>query len=116
MMPSPWILLAFVIALAGAYFKGCNDGADLAEGQQAKEDRIATVAYNAGQRGAAKAIAGIKINNVTIKQKMETEIREKTVYADCRHSHDGLRVLNSAITGSPESASDRQLPEPDAAH
>ena len=69
-MPSPWVLLAFAVALAGAYFKGRNDGADLAEVQQAREERIAATAYDAAQRGAAKAIAGIEIKNVTIKQKM----------------------------------------------
>ncbi len=116
MMPNPWMLLAFVIALVGAYFKGCNDGADLAEGQQAREDQIAATAFSAAQRGAAKAIAGIEIRNVTIKQRVETEIREKPVYADCRHSPDGLRVINTAITGRAEPAGDLQLPRPDAAN
>lgn len=114
MMPNPWMLLAFVIALVGAYFKGCNDGADLAEGQQAREDQIAATAFSAAQRGAAKAIAGIEIRNVTIKQRVETEIREKPVYADCRHTPDGLRLVNAALTGGAEPAGDRQLPGPDA--
>ena len=113
-MPSPWLLLAFVVALIAAYFKGCNDGADLAEGQQAREERIAATAYDAAQRGAAKAIAGIEVKNVTIKQKMETEIREKPVYIDCRHTPDDLRLVNAALTGEPEPLGDRELPRLDA--
>lgn len=114
LIPNPWIIVAFLIALAGAYLKGHNDGSESAEGQQAKEDRIALIARTAAQTGAAKEIAGIQVKNVTIRQTLEKEVHEKTIYAECRHTPDGLRIVNSALTGRTEPADRGKLPRLDA--
>jgi 5-enolpyruvylshikimate-3-phosphate synthase len=61
--------------------------------------------------GAAKAIAKIKVQNTTIRQPLEREVRENTVYVDCRNSPDSMRLLNAALVGS----GDSKLPKSDAA-
>jgi hypothetical protein len=114
MIPNPWIIVAVLIALAGAYFKGHNDGSDAAEGQQAREDNIALVARAAALDVTAKAIAGIKVKNTTIKQATERVVHENIVYRDCKHTPDGLRLINAALTGRAEPADRGQLPGTDA--
>jgi hypothetical protein len=65
-----------------------------------------------GQNKALEAVAielsKIEVNNVTIRQKLETKVIDNVVYRECKHDADGLRVLNEAITGKP--ISDSKLP------
>jgi len=58
---------------------------------------IAEQAASEAMTAVAKEVAKIDVKNVTIKQKLETVIKERTVYADCQHTDDGLRVLNEAL-------------------
>lgn len=111
---NPYVLLAAAAACVGSFFYGQKVGADSCEAQAAREQHIAKVATDAVQKGAAKAIADMEIQNVTITQPIRTEVRTRTVYADCRHTPDGLRALNAAITGRAEPAGDGKLPRADA--
>lgn len=99
---NPWILLAAAGACIGAFFYGQHIGAQGAEAQKARDERIAKVAYDAGQQGAAAAIAQLKPRNVTIRQEIAREIRENTVYRDCRVTPDAVQLVNEALAGSPE--------------
>ncbi len=114
---NPWLLLAAVGACIGAFFYGQHIGEQGAEAQKARDERIAKVAYDAGQQGAAEAIAKLKPRNVTIRQEIAREIRENTVYRDCRVPADGVRLSNEALTGRAEPAGGGELPraEPDGA-
>lgn len=105
------VALAFALATGGAYWKGRNDGFDIAEAEDARLERVAIEARAAAQRGAATAIAGIKINNRTIYQQVERTVHENIVYRDCVHPPGQLQRINAALTGRPaEPAGDRQLP------
>lgn len=107
--------LAFVLASGGAYIKGRQDGGAIAKADQAEVLETVRKVRADAQLGAADAIAGITINNTTIRQTLEREIHEKTVYRDCRHDADGLRLINAALAGrGAEPAGDRQLPRLDA--
>lgn len=64
--------------------------------QATKEDIINQVEAKAAS-GAASAIAGIQIKQVTINNKLQKEILTNTVYADCKHTDGGLRELNAAL-------------------
>ena len=114
MMPNPWILLAFVIALGGVYIKGRSDGIDLQAATQLRDEQIAQTSRDAALIVTAEAIAKIQVKNTTIKQTLEKEIHEKTYYADCKHDATGMRLINAALTGQTESASDSKLPRLDA--
>lgn len=102
-MINPYLLLgvgaAFVASTGGAFFYGQNVGRDSLEAQKAREDKIAQVAYTSAQTAAAQAIADMEIKNVTITQPIRTEVRTRTVYADCKHTPEGLGALNRAIVG-----------------
>lgn len=100
-------------AFAGTFFYGVHVGEQGAEADQARDDRVAKVAYEAGQKGAAEVIAKLKPRNVTIRQELEREIQTNTVYSDCRVPANGVRLINEAIAGGAERAGDRQLPRAD---
>lgn len=109
-LSNPYVVLSLVAALGFSHWYAYDFGKGVQDGDQAKEQRIAQVAYEASQKAAAEAIAGIKVEHRTVHQKVERIIHENPVYRDCRHDPDGLRALNEAITGKPQPASDRKLP------
>ena len=113
-MPNPWIILAFIIALGGVYFKGRSDGIDIQSVTQQRDEQLAQSARDEALKVAAEAIAKIEIKNTTIRQTLEKEVRENTIYRDCKHDATGMRVINSALTGQDKPVSDSKLPRLDA--
>jgi len=103
--PSLWVyaILGVAIAggLAGSYVKGRSDGRAVEIAQRVTLEEVARTARDASQQAAAEAIAKIEVKNVTIRQKLETEIREKPVYRDCIADQRVLDTVNEAITGNP---------------
>lgn len=100
--PYLWIAALAVLAstAAGSFYGGYKAGTTLV---QTKWDASVT-ANRAGQdaalRAAAAAIAKIEVKSERVIQPMRTEIRTNTIYRDCLHSPDSLRLLNSLITGT----------------
>lgn len=100
---NPWTILAGVVG--SAVLIGCVGyqsyrlGQDSVIARQAREDQIRFETLQLAQQAAAEEIAKIEVKNVTIRQKLETEIREKPVYRDCESSEEILRLTNEAITG-----------------
>lgn len=103
MLASPWVILAAVLALAGisgwSYFKGRSDGSDAVIARQARDDEIRFETLQLAQQAAAEEIAKIEVKNVTIRQRLETQIRDKPVYRDCIADQRVLDTVNEAITG-----------------
>ena len=115
---NPYILLALVIgwgaSVAGAGWYGLELGDDRATARQARDDQVRQETREAAQQGAADAIAKLKPINTTIRAKTETIVRESPVYRDCLNTPDGLRSINSALTGRiAEPAGGEQLPKAD---
>jgi len=71
-------------SVAGAGWYGIGLGEDRIIAKQASDDKIRQETREAAQQGAADAIAKLKPVNTTIVQKTQREIRENTVYAECR--------------------------------
>lgn len=107
---NPWLILAAVIAWGGAYFWGRQDGADIVRAEQSRAERLVLKAREEAQLGVAAEIAKLEIKHVTLTQTLQKETRIEPVYLECRHTPDGLRVLNAALTNRPVPAGDRQLP------
>lgn len=96
---NPWVILAIILALAGAttagYLRGRHDEnvemlAD-AQKQRTLQDVI--------EAGIAKGVSQIKVRNTTIKQNLETITRENTVYRDCKLDAAAFGLLNAALEG-----------------
>lgn len=98
---SPYALLALTIgvfsAFAGAGALGFNLGIDHERAGQMQRQDLVAEAVDAANNAAAAAIANIKIKNTTIQNEVQREVHEKLVYSDCRHSPDGLRLVNQAL-------------------
>ncbi len=116
-MNSTLILGAVVLwgaTVAGSFFYGQGVGKDGEIAKQTAINQAIIDTRKAAQEGAANAIAQIKITNTTIRGRTDTIIRNDPVYFDCRHSDDGVRNINEALTGRSGAVGDSQLPRVDA--
>lgn len=115
---SPYVLLAVLIAwgasIAGTGWVSFGLGKDSEIAGQAKIKQAIEDTREKAQQGAADAIANNRPINQTIVQKQETIVRENTVYRDCRNPPDGVRNINAALTGRPDTAGGGELPKTDA--
>jgi hypothetical protein len=106
---NPWLILGVSVvavgALGGSYVKGRADGRAVEIAQRVTLEEVARVAREAAMAGAAEKIAAIEVKHVTVRQKLETEIREKPVYRDCFADQRVLDTVNEAITGNPATGS-----------
>lgn len=93
--------LLWALSLLGVGWWAYGLGSDHEIATQAREDKAAAVATEAAASAAAHAISHIEVRNVTIKQAVETRIREVPVYRDCRHAPGVLDNINAALTGQP---------------
>lgn len=112
-MNSTVILCAIVLAAAGAfgaYIQGRHDGRSVCQSQQARDEKVAQIAGAAAAASAAEAISQIEVKHVTIRQQLETQVREVPVFRDCHAPADVVRKLNAALTGADEAAPAGQLP------
>lgn len=113
---NPWLILGAVVFWAvssgAVYVKGQSVGANRVIAEQAKVDKAVDETRAAAQQGAADAIAQIKVVNTTVKGRVETIVRENTVYRDCKHDARSLRDINAALSGdSAGAAGGGKLPE-----
>ena len=109
---NPYLIIAALLAIMGAGWGGFELGVDHQKATEAdKKDLVAQAAEAAGQ-ASAKAISQIRITNTTIQQEIQHETRTERVYLDCRHTPDGLRLVNAALTGA-ERPGGGQLPKAD---
>lgn len=104
------ITITLVISHGMVGYWQYGQGVASCEAATARDERVARVAYDKGQEGAAAAIAKLEIKNVTIKQRVERETREVPVYRDCRHSPGGMLGVNQALSGKPVSPGNSELP------
>lgn len=115
-MMNPYVLLAvflfYVGSVGGAYFFGRSDGGELEKAKAAEIQEVVNAAKEGMISAAAKAISEIEVKHVTIRQQLEKEVVEKPVYRECRHTPDGLRYLNQALTNSDEPAPSDLVPTP----
>lgn len=104
---------AATVAVASWWFYGAGRDAEIAT--QAREDRAAREATDAALKVTAEAIGRIKVQHRTVQQEVQREVVERAVYRDCKHSDDGMRNINAALTGRAEPTGSGLVPRVDAA-
>lgn len=107
-MSIPAIATAWLISLVLALAGGWKLGVDHIKASAADAEKVRAETIAAAQQGAANAISKIEVRNVTVRQAVETRIRDVPVYRDCRHAPGVLDNINAAITGKP--AGDSVMP------
>lgn len=118
---NPWALLGIVLVVGaltgGAYVRGRHDGenAEIASRQRVEDVRVA--ATEAAASAVASGLARMKVTNTTIHQTLEKEVRENTVYRDCRSGPGPVGLLNSTPGVAPAASAPggEQLPAAGAA-
>ena len=113
MIPLSWLLggVAVVAAFAAGWKvnEWRNDSADL------KAEQVAEKAATAATEAAVKAIQGIEVKYVTIKQNAETVLREVPVYRECMHDPRGMQAVNDALAGGQPVGGEARVPGSDTA-
>ena len=95
------VAILAALGLAGVSgWKGYHLGQDSVIAAQAKEAVVIQKVQAAAALGAAQEISKIEVKHTTVRQQLETEIREKPIYRDCVVSERVLGFVNQAITGS----------------
>jgi uncharacterized protein (UPF0333 family) len=92
---NPWpIILAIILLAAGAAggWKAANDHRDALELVEAKGKSDALTA-------TAEAIAKIDVRNVTVRQTVQTQIKEIPIYSECRNAPEVMQTINQALSG-----------------
>lgn len=112
MSPTLIVGLAGLLLSGAAYVVGRIDGKSLAEGEKAVAERVAEKAAQASRESSALAISKITVRHTTIQNQLEREVRNVPVYTDpgCRLTPDGLRHLNSALSGAGQEPGPAELP------
>lgn len=105
LLANPWLLLAAVLALGAshtfAYVKGGTARENSMLAEQKRQDELVQKI----QQSTAQQIAAIEVKHVTVRQQLETEIREKPVYRDCVADDRVLQLVNEAIAGTESAGS-----------
>ena len=92
---NPWPLLLAVLLLAsgaaGGWWVNDNhrDALELREAQGKAQALTAT----------AREIAKIEVKNTTIRQTLETQVKEIPVYRDCKNTPEVMGTINEALRG-----------------
>lgn len=97
-------ILAACVSTVMAYQKGYENAETAMSNTQMERRLTAIQARDETLNLVAESIKSIKIENRTIVQKFKEIERENTVYAECNHSPDAVRLLNSALAGGGVSA------------
>lgn len=112
---NPWVILIALVALASAagfgYIKGKNDQKGIYAREAVKQQTL----HEAIEAGIAKGVSKMKITNTYTRGRLETIVRENTVYLDCKHHPDALRLLNDILAGKASVAPGSSVvPAPDS--
>lgn len=102
----------------GGYFYGRHEGKDLQKETQLESAQRVSQARDAMLTAASEAIGKLEVKQTTIRQEVQTLVKEVPVYRDarCVNTPDGLRLINAALTGTSQSPDPSQLSGTDAAH
>lgn len=109
---NPYIALFAVLGLIGVFGAGVGVGKKWEEGRNAIEQNHIAEAVDAANAASAEAIAGIKVTNQTINNKVRHEVETNTVYSDCKLTSNGVFLANSALSGT-KPPSGGELPKTD---
>lgn len=114
---NPWLIIACMLAVAGAGYGGFELGVDHEKANQVDKKEVVAAAVKAATETSANVLATMKPQFTTIKNEVQREIRTNTVFADCKLPADSLRLVNQALSGGrgPQPAGDSKLPPAHAA-
>ncbi len=113
---NPWLIIGVIIAsfiaTIASYKFGYDNGTNEIKALQLSEEKLIAKVEESARLGAANEIAKIQLKQTTIYNKVQREVQTNTVYRECKHTADGLRNLNEALTNQ-RSDDNSKLPNAD---
>lgn len=110
-----YLIIAAVVALllsyAGTFYLGSDYGESKQLARAASTQEIVDDAIKARDGQFAEAVNGIEGKRQIITQKVTHEIKNNTVYADCKHTDGMLSTINEALTGRPDTPPADSVPK-----
>ena len=106
-------LLGWVASLAGSAWWAYGAGQDHEISKQSSVEKVRQETRDAAAEGAASVLSKLQPTQQTIIQKATHEIRQNTVFADCRSGPGLMRSANAIAAGASEPADSSKLPGPD---
>ena len=101
---------ALIVGVIG-YAAGRSDGRRLEAAEVLRTQAASSATKEEVLDRVAQAISTLQVVNRTIYQRAERETIREPVYTDCKHTPDGLRLVNEALTGYSGRPTDQgQLP------
>lgn len=97
---NPWVLVAVLLGIGGAYALGREHGKESEEARKAREAELIQKGYDKAILAASDAIGKIQVKNTTIRQRAEVQVREVPIYKDCRNPDDMFGLLNDSLTNA----------------
>lgn len=98
-MPSPYLIIATLLAIGGAGAGGFWFGIDWQQKRYAEEELARKSGWADALDATAKELAKLKVVNQTINRQAETIIKEKTVYTECKNTPEMIQTINGALKG-----------------
>lgn len=97
---NPYLIIGALVSMLAVGYGGFKLGSDHEIAAQAREAKHIEQAVSAATAAAADAIAKIKVTNKTIQNEVRHETTTQSVYRDCSHTPNGLRLVNQALDPS----------------
>lgn len=98
---NPYTIIAALLAVGAltglAGWGGYTAGVDHEKAAQLDKQALVAEAVDAANQVAAEAIAKLAPKHSTIRQVLEKEIRESTIYKECKSSQAAVDAFNSGI-------------------
>lgn len=110
---NPYLIIVFMLALAGFGAGGFKLGSDHEVAAQAREQNHIAEAVDAANNTAASAISEIKPIYQTINSKVQHDVETHTVYNDCKLPASGVLLVNQALNGGAVAPDSGKLPKAD---
>ena len=111
---NPYLILVVMLGFAGFGVGGFRLGVDHEKASEKDKAETVAAAIEAANQASADAISKIKVKNSTIYNEIQRETHEKLIYSECRHSPDGVRLVNQALDPSALRIGGGKLPSADA--
>lgn len=104
------VVLVWAGSVAGALVYGIGLGEDRGTAREARDKEVVRIASVAAAASTAEAISRLDVKHTTIRQTLEREVHEKTVFRDCRSGDLARLLFNSGVSPAGQGVDPGELP------
>lgn len=106
LLPNPYVIIALIVfwgvSVSAVGWKSYSMGAESERLDRLEDQELVEKVMDEAEKGAAKAIAKLRVRYLPSRASLEKHVRENSVYNDCRHTPGVVQQLNEALDGRPK--------------